>query len=842
MSDQMMPIEVHYANKEEMARAQQALQDVDAQEITAYDGYVVGLVERGTIEDVASSGLFVTPGYDIEEESSAGLASEVDQIGKYFPHSVLEGPQAELVERFRNLSAYVKLVPADQIEEISLRSVDSGQLQTKSVPVFEKLEQLSEPRIESDTRLDGFSYVGLERSAQMEPELEEQLPQDAYLVRLAGSLRPQWVERLAALGVELRIRRSLDTYTALLDSYQHSEVKALDFVRAVKRYGLSETLSKEFQQCLATASQGVGLEVTSQNQEPQTIEVTLHRGRDLEKVVGMIQASTGEKVEEAAWRQFRLKAKLDSPMLSALANLPEVAQISTYETPSLYCDRVRELIGVEKVASRPVPFGPLDGGGEVVGVLDSGIDESHTDLKDQIQEALTFRSGTADDRIGHGTHVAGIIAGAGKSSGGRFRGVAPKAKLITVGIVAPNQKLDLPVNLGELLKIPYDKGARIINLSWGRKLSGDYESGALSIDRFVREHPDALIVIAAGNEGKAPNGQHELSTLGSPASAKNALTVGASATDRPDPAVWGDRNPGNFPRPPASEEAVGGNADLTAAMSSRGPTDYQSIKPDLLAPGTLIIAPRASGGNGKAYPGFDAYTEKTGTSMACPAVAGAAALLRQHLRAAGEANPSAALLKSLLIASCKKVSAVQRPVNVMDQIGFPDFDQGHGRVDLRNIIPHDETPTNYRTVWVDVANGSDEGLTSGQLVDSADKTTHRYKVTMPAVVTSQLKIVLAFTDAPGAYPQNKLNLQVIESGGSRWAGNQDHHFTDTAVFPGLSNPDRSNTVEQVCVDAPKPDTVYIIKVTARNTLIPKQGYALAVCGQMKEKNINNSDT
>ena len=558
--------------------------------------------------------------------------------------------------------------------------------------------------------------------------------------------------------------------------------------------------------------------VTFQDQEPRTFEVTLHSESHLYKVVSLIQASTGKKILEASGCHFWFTAKLDSPVLSALANLPEIAQISPYEAPTIFCDFVRELVGVEKVSPQPPPLAFLDGDGEVVGVIDTGVDRNHFDLSSQISEACQVSGATADDFNGHGTHVAGIIAGTGTNSGGRFRGMAPKAKLISVGASKDGRGWIsfLPAGFKVWLKKLRGMDARIINLSWGSKPG--YGAFAQDVDEFVYQYPDTLVVIAAGNSGSGPG------TVGSPASAKNVIAVGSSTSGRAAP---GDPTAPHLP------------ADSIADSSSRGPAHNKAIKPDLLAPGTFVVAPRASRSNIDSYPvylDFETYTCISGTSMASPAVAGAAALLRQHIRVTGVSDPSAALLKALLIASCKRVTVLPQA----NMVGFPDFDQGHGRIDLRNIISHDGTPVNYRTLWVDVANDSNDALTSGQLFDSEDKTTHLYEITTPTTVTTQsrLKIVLAFTDLPGAHPQNNLNLQVMENGGSLWVGNHDHHFADTTDNQDHPKPDLINTVEQVCVYEPKPDTLYTIKVTAQSTTdSAKQGYALAVCGQIKEHNL-----
>src|SRR6185312_5200890 len=132
----------------------------------------------------------------------------------------------------------------------------------------------------------------------------------------------------------------------------------------------------------------------------------------------------------------------------------------------------------------------------------------------------------------------------------------------------------LPLDLGELLGEVVEKGAKIINLSWGTPLGSSYESGSLSVDTFAAEHPEVLVVVAAGNSGRAPNGYVKLKSVETPATAKNVLTVGACASDRPGiKETWSQRSQDRFPKAPTGAGPVAGNPDLTAAMSSRGPSD-----------------------------------------------------------------------------------------------------------------------------------------------------------------------------------------------------------------------------------------------------------------------------
>ena len=200
----MISVEVHYVDETERAKARQVLEDVGGELITNYDGFISGLVKHGALKNVTDCGLFVTLGEDVDAVPSVASVSEVDQVGKYFPQSALKSQMVELVDSFRSLSTHVKLAPADHDEEVPLCDEDSGDICTKSVHTLEKLEYLSEPRVEPDPQLDGFNYERLGSSTHTLPENDELLPHDAYLVRLAGALTAQRRGTLANLNVELK--------------------------------------------------------------------------------------------------------------------------------------------------------------------------------------------------------------------------------------------------------------------------------------------------------------------------------------------------------------------------------------------------------------------------------------------------------------------------------------------------------------------------------------------------------------------------------------------------------------------------------------------------------------
>ncbi|MPZ28978.1 MAG: S8 family serine peptidase [Micromonosporaceae bacterium] len=250
-----------------------------------------------------------------------------------------------------------------------------------------------------------------------------------------------------------------------------------------------------------------------------------------------------------------------------------------------------------------------DGAGVTVAVLDTGIDQTHPDLAGQVAGTRNFTSEPGiSDGHGHGTHVAGTVAGTGNGSDGRYTGVAPGAdlligKICTASGTCPNSATIAGMEWAAAQ-------ADVVSISIGSR-TGDDGTGvtAQAVNRLTEQH-DTLFVIAAAN-----NGARGAGGIGTPGSADAALTVGA----------------------------VDKNGDL-ASFSSRGPRlgDF-AIKPDITAPGVGIVAPRAAG-TSMGTPVDDRYTAANGTSMATPHVAGAAAIALQRSPDLGAAELKADLV------------------------------------------------------------------------------------------------------------------------------------------------------------------------------------------------------
>jgi subtilisin family serine protease len=267
-----------------------------------------------------------------------------------------------------------------------------------------------------------------------------------------------------------------------------------------------------------------------------------------------------------------------------------------------------------------------------VAILDTGIDQAHPDFAGQIAAEQNFvpagnpgggNPGDVTDRFGHGTHVAGIIAGTGTASGGLYSGVAPKAQLVIGKVLGDDGSGDDSWIIAGMQWAASQ--AKIISMSLDSSVPSDGTDPLSQALDSISASTGALFVVAAGNEGISPEGNPNggpgscAQCIGSPGAATAALTVGAN-TDGCD-FSFGD--PNTCPR-----DYSGDNIPY---FSSTGPRlGDLAIKPEITAPGVDIPAAEASGippiGTPvAAYPKL--YMYLSGTSMATPMVAGSAAIL-----------------------------------------------------------------------------------------------------------------------------------------------------------------------------------------------------------------------
>ncbi|KAJ8601397.1 hypothetical protein CTAYLR_005012 [Chrysophaeum taylorii] len=512
----------------------------------------------------------------------------------------------------------------------------------------------------------------------------------------------------------------------------------------------------------------------------------------------------------------------------------------------------------------------------VVGCADSGLDYESCffydpDVPVNFDAASTFEStrhrkirqyvGSADtgegETGGHGTHVTGTIAGHAEGQsidniGGADYyvndGMAPHAKLAFYDIGRPDESfLRVPAAIDDtILGDAYSVGAKIHSNSWGANVNS-YLTNDQSIDSFSWENQDYLVFIAAGNSGPDP------ATLGSPATSKNGIAVGA--TENVQSTFTGIDDDGDD----------GADIDL-ASFSSRGPAFDGRIKPDLVGPGDSVVS-----ANSLATPTPDhcAAARLSGTSMATPVLAGTSALLLQYFveglyptgyrttsreGATGEDDgvvyecqptcfrrtcdfwnnygyscavlegtygcdcsgcctgvlttargdgfaPMGAALKALLVASARYLPGTEAN---RQGVAFPNQDQGFGLVVVDDAI----NPTGA-TLFVD---GDFAAMPSISTTSETYEYTFEigpFFVVEESTTTTeqQLRVVLAWHDPPGIVGAtsalvNDLDLVVARSDGATF-------------YPNAKGaPDDVNTVERVVIDGVARGEVYVARVTA----------------------------
>jgi serine protease AprX len=260
--------------------------------------------------------------------------------------------------------------------------------------------------------------------------------------------------------------------------------------------------------------------------------------------------------------------------------------------------------------------GGIDGGGTTVALLDTGVYAAHPDLAGRVIACadLTHEAGTAAhcaDTFGHGTFMAGLIAGDGAASQGKYKGVAPGARLVSVKAAGYDGATDVSTVLAGIQWIVAHKdlyGIRVMNLSLGTDSSQDYRLSPLNHAVERAWAAGIVVVVSAGNSGPGPG------TVMKPGDDPYVITVGA-ADDEGSMAIGDDRVP---------------------VFSSRGPTRANGFaKPDLVSPGVHTVSLRSPGSAIDQRYGATAvvdgsYFKGTGTSMATATVTGIVAQMLDH--------------------------------------------------------------------------------------------------------------------------------------------------------------------------------------------------------------------
>ena len=342
--------------------------------------------------------------------------------------------------------------------------------------------------------------------------------------------------------------------------------------------------------------------------------------------------------------------------------------------------------------------------------------------------------------------------GDGSRSSGTYQGVAPEAQVYFQAMEDDDTGQLYSYGINSMLNSAYNNGARLHTNSWGAGSGGgsystqseDADDRTATWDQYW-SYQGMTVLFAAGNErndGVSP-----------PGTAKNVITIG------------GHKN------------RYSGAPDEMYYWSSRGPTDDGRIKPDLVAPGDYVRSCKSQeADSAQGSWSNNWYLEYSGTSMATPAAAGAAVLVREYLmEVIGRQAPQGALIKGLLILGAQDMGARD----------IPNDDEGWGRVNLvDSLIPDSDVG-----IFVD----DRSRLSSGQTSE------YTFDITRAG---EPMKVVLTWSDYPGSSSssdqlRNDLDLEVISPNGQvSYKGNA---FVNGRSVTGGTK-DSTNNVEVVLID------------------------------------------
>lgn len=491
-----------------------------------------------------------------------------------------------------------------------------------------------------------------------------------------------------------------------------------------------------------------------------------------------------------------LRIHVSEADIAAIAQLPDVYAIEQYVPPRRMDERQGQIVAgnlngtqsgpsapgyLDFLAARGFPTDPAVY--PIVSVVDDGVgdgttgagagDRTLTRNGDGTTSRVVFArncttSVDAGGKDGHGHLNTNIVAGYDARVGfpyvdplGYLRGLGmnPYGRVGNTKVFTEGGSLVISAcggTMAQIAKNQQDDGAIISTNSWGAAVSGAYNADARAYDIAVRDADSSeagnqpmIFLFSAGNSGSGAQ------TIGSPGTAKNVITVGASENQRPsdEDGPWSDGC--------GIGSAGADNAMDVIAFSSRGPARTGRAKPEIIAPGTHIQATASPnpGYNGSGVCDFNrpsgqaTFASSSGTSHSTPAMAGVASLAYWWLQnRLGDVTPSPAMMKAYLIAHATYLTGV----SANDTL--PSYAQGYGMPNLGAAF--DGTP---KIIVDQTTTFSDAGNTF--TLSSA--------VSDP---TKPLRIVLAYTDAPGATnaanpPINNLNLSVT-AGGNTYLGNR----------------------------------------------------------------------
>ena len=649
-----------------------------------------------------------------------------------------------------------------------------------------------------------------------------------YLIKFHGPIKAVWLRNIENKGVDFKGYIPYNTLLVRMDKYTVGEIRDMPYVEYVGIYQPAYRIEHGIMHYSGVKEIKV---VLFKEKSPILV------AREIEELGGTVI-----KWEKGIYNNYVI-ARVRQSVMYDISRIDGVLWIQKDYKFSIYNDLAHGILqGASANANvHPLWDHGLWGWNQIVGESDTGIDYDHTMFRDtsggtfhtpkmdhpqdysldnlpppdtshrKIVHYWTFEDDHDLDNSGHGTHVAGSIAGNAtpySSSDAQYNGEAPSAKLSFVDIGGSGDSLNTPSDLNYLWAWMYHDGARIASQSWGGS-SYNYTSEAMNVDQFMWNHPDFLIFFANGNSGS------NTYTVGSPATAKDCVSVGALGS---------------------ANQYGGGSETLNdiAYFSSRGPTGDNRLKPTIVSPGVSIDSADSDGDPTSNNSGT---TTMDGTSMATPNIAGATSLVREYFmngyypngnNGTGEAFiPSGALLKAMLINSADQATGSGAADHAYNGMTYPNNDQGFGRPSLKNVTYF--SGGSRKLLVFDQGMDRQRGIITGE--------TWERKIVVSSS-SEDLKATLVWTDYPSVPVSsqkaliNDLDLIVKAPDGTEYHGNVFTGNTIGSVY-SKANPstyDRTNPEEEVWVHNPATGT-WTIQVVGYSVTVA-QPFALVVTGAL----------
>ncbi len=631
----------------------------------------------------------------------------------------------------------------------------------------------------------GLQLVGEARQVSRLLTADNGAPAKHFVIQLDGPMTPERREALTSAGLVLGQYLPVNAYIAnFAPGARPADLDRLGFVRFASEFDASWKIDP----VMGRRPAQTGARQALADQGLVLAWVYLFTGEDVRTGVAALGAIPGVQVIDSGDLADNpcITVQMTADAAGPIAALKSVQFVEEAPEATMRNNTSRTVVQSGTLAATPFYANGITGLGQVAGLMDGRPNIQHCSFRDPENDPagvnhrkfLAYNATSGSDS--HGTHTAGTMAGDSGSFTDNLRGVAYEALMVFNTI--PSDSSTGTTFLSRLNQ-HHTQGARVHSNSWGADGTTAYNGWSRAIDLYSRANEDGMVAFAVSNGGTATT----------PENGKSCLAVGATQD----------------------------NASINNHCSGgQGPTADQRRKPETYAPGCSTTS--SSGG-------VCATASLTGTSMACPAVTGAAALVRQYFTdgfyPTGAANasdamtPTGALLRAMIINGSVDMTGVA---------GYPSNREGWGRLvaDYSAFFPGDT-----RTLLVhDVRNASAEAFTApGQSIE------YTFDVVGS---TEQLRVTMTFTDVAAALnaaftPINDVDLEVVDpNGDSVYLGNV--FSAGVSVTGGAA--DARNSTEQVHISAPIAGT-WTVRVRSTAVNQETQGFALVITGEVADASV-----